>query len=470
MTEEVSTASRSGADLVFEFILRFVAELRASGLPLSTADAVDAMSALEGVSLTDLRTVRACLQATLVTSAAHESVFGLVFGTYFDSSQLAGPPRPGADSHLRPLVAVDDDEILELLARALESGDRPFLGLIARETVPRHSRMVSGRASGVNFHTFKALRPLDVDGVLTQLDQDAVRQGRGDVERLLRREDRMDAADFLTREVRAEVRRRLVEDRGPEAVGRTLRTPLPEDVDFLRASTEQLADMERAVAPLGRRLARKLARRQASSSPQRINFAATNRASLAFGGVPAELHFHRPRPRRSELVVIADVSGSVASFASFTLQLIMGLRSTFAQVRTFAFIDGIDEVTDHLARSRNVTEAVHTLNSEADIIWHDGHSDYGNALSVFWDRWGNHLGRRTTVLVLGDARNNYLAPESDVLARIRRRVGGLYWLNPEPRDRWDTGDSVISEYGRSCDAVVECRNLRQLENFVGGLG
>ena len=112
---------------------------------------------------------------------------------------------------------------------------------------------------------------------------------------------------------------------------------------------------------------------------------------------------------------------------------------------------------------------MHRINTEADVIWVDGHSDYGHALSVFYERWGDEVTSRTSVLVLGDARNNYHASEAWVVEELRHQARHVYWLNPEPRDYWGSGDSIVGEYAVHCDAVFECRNLRQLEQFVGEL-
>jgi uncharacterized protein with von Willebrand factor type A (vWA) domain len=167
--------------------------------------------------------------------------------------------------------------------------------------------------------------------------------------------------------------------------------------------------------------------------------------------------------------VIADVSGSVASFARFTLHLVYAISSQFSKVRSFVFVDGIDEVTRFFEGVEDPVTAVHRINTEADVIWVDGHSDYGHALSTFHSRWGEEVSPRTSVLLLGDARNNYHASESWVLEDLQRKARHLYWLNPEPRDYWGSGDSIVDEYAAHCDAVVECRTLRQLEQFVGEL-
>jgi uncharacterized protein with von Willebrand factor type A (vWA) domain len=163
---------------------------------------------------------------------------------------------------------------------------------------------------------------------------------------------------------------------------------------------------------------------------------------------------------------VADISGSVASFARFTLQFVYAMASQFSKVRSWVFIDGIDEVTRFFQESDDVTDAVQRVNTEADVIWVDGHSDYGHALETFHQRHFHEITPKTSMILLGDARNNYHASEAWVVDEMRKRGRHVYWLDPEPRGYWDTGDSIVSEYGKYCDGVFECRNLRQLQQFV----
>jgi len=237
----------------------------------------------------------------------------------------------------------------------------------------------------------------------------------------------------------------------------------------MHATRDELATLQRALQPLSRKLAVRLARRRRHRHRGPLDFRATVRRSLSTGGVPVEPRFRHPRPAKPEIMVIADISGSVASFARFTLHLVYAIQSQFSKVRSFVFVDGIDEVTRFFEQVDDPAEAVQRINSEADVVWVDGHSDYGHALSIFYDRWAGEVTARTSVLVLGDARNNYHATEDWVLGELRRKARKVYWLNPEPRDYWGSGDSVIATYGAHCDAVVECRTLRQLEKFVGDL-
>ena len=190
---------------------------------------------------------------------------------------------------------------------------------------------------------------------------------------------------------------------------------------------------------------------------------------LSYGGVPAEPKFRYPTPSKPEIMVIADISGSVAAFARFTLHLVYAISSQFSKVRSFVFIDGLDEVTRFFEGTDDITEAVHRVNTEADVVWVDGHSDYGHAFEVFWERYGKEVGPKTTVLILGDARNNYHASQAWIIKEIEHRARKTFWLNPEPKAYWNTGDSIVGEYAAHTDGLFEVRNLRQLEKFVDNL-
>jgi uncharacterized protein len=359
-----------------------------------------------------------------------------------------------------------------MLYQALQRGDDALMRAVARQSVKRFAGMEPGRPVGGTYYLYRTLRNLDLDGVLDRL----MDQARDDspepltpLEERLERDEYEHRIDQLKKEVEAEIRRRLVADRGVEAMAKTLRKPLPEDVDFMHASREEMANLRKAIYPLTRKLAVRLARKRRHGRRGPLDFRNTMRHSLSYGGVPAELKFKYPRPSKPEIFVVADISGSVAAFARFTLHLVYAISGQFSKVRSFVFIDGIDEVTRLFEGVEDIGDAVHRVNTEADVVWVDGHSDYGHAFEVFWERYGKDIGPKTTVIILGDARNNYHASQSWVLREIEHKARHLYWLNPEPRSYWDTGDSIIGEYANHCDDVFEVRNLRQLERFVDHL-
>jgi uncharacterized protein with von Willebrand factor type A (vWA) domain len=471
---------------LLDVVQGFVHELRAAGLPVSMTENLDAMRALEHVPLADRESFKAALGATLVKHHRHWKAFETVFDVYFAlyrsgpggdddpnsaQSEASGQAQNGAaGGDLSP------EELAEMLMAALMAMNEELMRQVAAAAVTRYAGMEPGRPVGGTYYLYRTLRQLDLDGVLEKMlqraqmqgDNDGEGQGDGLADRLLREEFQA-RIDKLKKEIEAEIRRRLVADRGAAAMAKTLRTRLPEDVDFMHASREEMSALQKAIYPLTRALAARLAQRRKRMRRGHLDFRRTVRHSLSYGGVPAEPKFRNPRPSKPEVMVVADISGSVASFARFTLMFVYAMASEFSRVRSFVFIDGIDEITRFFDESDDVADAVHRVNTEADVIWVDGHSDYGHAFEVFWNKWGKDITPKTSVIILGDARNNYHASQTWVLKEIRNRARHLYWLDPEPRSYWDTGDSIVSEYGVHCDGVHECRNLRQLERFVASV-
>jgi hypothetical protein len=223
--------------------------------------------------------------------------------------------------------------------------------------------------------------------------------------------------------------------------------------------------MEAAIGPLTRKLAARLARRRKKRAG-RLDFRRTVRRSLATGGVPVDPQFRHPRPHRPEVWLLCDISGSMATFSRFTLQFTHAMSTHFSRLRSFAFIDTIDEVTDFFGPGVDFGSGVNRITNEAEVVWLDGHSDYGNSLETFHTRYGRQLTPRTTVIITGDARNNYRPARDAFLGDIAKAARAVIWLNPEPHAYWDTGDSTMSHYARHCTSVHEVRTLRQLEKFV----
>ena len=269
-------------------------------------------------------------------------------------------------------------------------------------------------------------------------------------------------------EIQSAVRRLLVADRGAAAVRATMRVRLPEDTDIGTASAAELEAMTTAIAPLARQLTRVLAR-QPAYRRRRLSIRATLRRSMSSGGVPFRIMTEPARPPRPEIVVLCDVSGSVSAFSRFTLDLLIALDSRLSRLRVFAFVDGLAEITGLVSEARAAGRRLDQRQVTRQAVRFSGSSDYGWVLREFAERHARQLTRRSVVLVVGDARTNYLDPAAEALAEIQRRAGEVYWLNPEPRRTWDSGDSVISRYAPFCGRVEECRSLRQIADFVRSL-
>lgn len=469
---------------LLESLAGFVKELRSAGIPVSLTENLDAVEALRHVPLDDRDAFKYALAATMVKNNAHWKTFETVFEVYFsfrgrEYRLTEGEDDSGAGEMIADLLGsrqgegqggtegLTPEQLAEMLFRALMDGNDAMLRAIARAAVTRYAGMEPGRPVGGTYYLYRTLRQLDLDSVLQRMMEQGRRTGeQTDLEERLAKEEYESRLDALRREIEAEIRRRLVADRGAEAVAKSVRKPLPEDIDFMHASREELVSLRKAIAPLTRKLAVRLARKRRHGRKGPLDFRSTVRHSLSYGGVPADPKFRYPRPSKPEIMVIADISGSVAAFARFTLQMVYAISSQFSRVRSFVFIDGIDEVTDYFKGNEDISDAIHRINTEADVIWVDGHSDYGHAFEAFWDRWGRDVNSKTTVLLLGDARNNYHAAQAWVLAEMAKKARHVYWLNPEPRSYWDTGDSIVGQYATHCDGAYECRNLKQLERFV----
>ena len=290
---------------------------------------------------------------------------------------------------------------------------------------------------------------------------------RGGLARAGRPADLQERIAALRAYVEAEVRRRVAEERTGPGRPRSALPPLADQVDFLRAQRDELAAMRRTVQPLARRLASRLAARRRLGREGRLDIRRTVRASLGTGGVPVTTH-HRPRRvHKPELVVLCDVSGSVAGFAHFTLMLTAALREQFSRVRAFAFVDTCDEVTRLFGPGADLADSVRRLSREADLVRYDGHSDYGHALRVFVEQVAGR--RRAEDLVPAARRRPYQLPRSRPAAAQGpgRRSRHAYWLNPEPGA---SGAPAIRPraYGEVIE-MVECRNVGQSTEFVGTL-
>ena len=463
----------------------FIVELRNAGLPVSLTENLDAMEAVKVIPVEDRDAFKYALGCTLVKNAAHWRAFETVFEVYFslrgaqyamnadgefeNGQQPEMPGQPGEQQGGGGMEGLTPEELAQMLYNALLNADQMMMRAIAKAAVTRFSGMEPGRPVGGTYYLYRTLRNLDLDGMLERLMEASRKQVGGELtplEERLERDEFQSRIDQMRQEIEAEIRRRLVADRGAEAMAKTLRKPLPEDVDFMHATREEMVNLRKAIYPLTRKLAVRLARKRRHGRKGPLDFRNTVRHSLSYGGVPADPKFKFPRPAKPEIMVIADISGSVAAFARFTLQLVYAISGQFSKVRSFVFIDGVDEVTRFFEGIEDITEAVHRVNTEADVIWVDGHSDYGHAFESFWERWGKDISPKTTVILLGDARNNYHASQAWVIKEMRKKARHVYWLNPEPKSYWNTGDSILGEYAIHTDGTYECRNLRQLERFV----
>ncbi|RRO19994.1 VWA domain-containing protein [Saccharopolyspora rhizosphaerae] len=439
-------------------LVGFTGALREQGVRVGPGETVDAAAVVDVLGMADRERLREGLAAALLRADGQRKVFDAAFDLYFPAGVGApesarGEADPGLDQRLVDALAADDSGALSQLAgEAVDS-----LGHFGGENGPQgwsaHQTLERLQPQTLLARVLAAMRGDAEEDFTDRLDRDEIRR-------------RID--DFRDR-VRTEARRRSAELRGVDHVAKHAIAPSADQVDFLSAGRDQLAELRRAVQPLARKLATRMAARRRRASRGSIDLRRTLRRSLSTGGVPLRPAYAHHRPARPEIVLLCDVSGSVAGFANFTMLLVQALHDQFSKVRVFAFVNRTDEVT-HLVEpgAADPAELGRRILTEATVTgWHDS-SDYGSALAEFTDRYLEALGPRTSVLVLGDARTNGWDPDLEALHAIKERSRRVFWLNPEPEVRWSTGDSAAHAYAGVVE-MHECRNTRRLAHLVSTL-
>jgi len=475
---------------ILERHVAFVEALRAAGLPVSLAEDVDAAAALTRVAWTDRETLRAVYAATLVKRQTHRASFDAIFDLYFPALLGSGASLADLDSSASDDDGPDDavpashdvkdnaaalGDLRDRLAAALaEAADPPgapgaegadaAMRELATEAMGRFGSM-PGRGPGLSgWSAYTALQRVDPEGLMARV-MEALGVESTDV---TARADVDRSVAAYRKLVEADARRRLAEEKGADHVARNTLRPSIDVLDFTSARQDDLVELRRQIQPLARRLATRLTKEHHATRGRSLDFRRTVRASMSTGGVPLTTHHKPKRPHRSELVVLCDVSGSVANFASFTLLLVFALREQFGKVRAFTFVDTVHEVTDEFVPGADVGDAMTRLTESIRHAAMFGRTNYGRAFTVFNREYADALGPKSSLLVLGDARSNYSDLAVDELEMMADRARHSWWLNPEHRRNWGSGDSAAREYG-AVVPMVECRNLTQLGEFVHDL-
>jgi uncharacterized protein with von Willebrand factor type A (vWA) domain len=447
--------------------IAFLEALRGAGVPVSLAEDLDAIAAFSVLDWGDREAIRQGYAATLVKRQAQRATFEALFDLYFPrlvgEGAAAGADDRGESSPRDNGAALDD--LRARLAGALVDADTKALRRLAAEAVGRFGAM-RGRGPGLSsWSAYTTLQRVSPQTLVDQVVDALLADGRVDDEARRTADRRVGS---FARLVEADARRRIAAEKGPDHVARVAVRPSIDRLDFTSASTADLAEMRREIYPLARRLATRMARERHARRGGALDFRRTVRASVSTGGVPFTTHHKPKRPHRVELVVLCDVSGSVANFAQFTLMLVYALHEQFGKVRAFTFVDQVHEVTDVFRPGADLGEVMGGLAARSAQAARWGRTNYGRAFTTFAAEYADALGPRSSLLILGDARSNYSELGVDVLKDLVGRARRAYWLNPEHPRHWDTGDSAAGPYG-SVVPMVECRNLAQLSDFVRAL-
>ena len=443
---------------------RFLKALRGMDVPVSVAETIDAHRTAALVGWSDRTLLRDALAVAVAKSEDEKARYFECFDAFFAAAGAGKDPdsASAAEPAGKALRAADIDADLPAgdLVRMLLDGDRAGV-----------SAAMAAAAGEVDL---SRLRLFTQRGVFMRRILD--RMGIGDLEAAVRelraapddpdaaeRADRLDSARArLLDDARDLVERNIALFADPAS--ERLREEFLERMRLGNVPPRDFERVRRIVRRMAKRLASRHARRRFNRKDGRLDPRRTIRANIAHDGVPFRLAWRYTRVERPKVVAVCDVSGSVAAAAQFLLLLLYSLREVMSDFHAFAFSSHLEDVDD-LLEGRPFEEAA------AGIMERIGFrpTDYGRTLVDLEDGYLHLIDRRTTVLVLGDARNNRGDPRAASLERVFQRAKRVIWLNPEPRPFWGTGDSEMLRYLPYCHIARVCNTLRHLERAVDDL-
>ncbi|MEV6065371.1 VWA domain-containing protein [Nocardia sp. NPDC052001] len=452
-------------------LVGFVEALRARGIPVGPSETVDAAQVVTVLDLMDREALREGLACALLRRTTQRATYDGLFDLWFPAALGERVGAEEVEIPLKPNGAVDIIELRKMLAELLvqdPSGEQERqLQALAAQMVEQMGQYQA--AGGPSFSAYQTLKDLQPEILVAKLLAGLTAgMDNSDFDTEVARRTARQRIKGFRGTVEAETRRRVAERIGRERVATYGVARQAEDADFLRISQNELDDLRRSSQRLARILASRLAARRRRSRRGEIDLRKTLRKSMSTGGVPIDLVTRKPRPGRPDLVLLCDISGSVAGFSSFTMVLVNALREQFSRVRIFAFVDRSDEVTKLFDSVTPLDQSTRRIFTEADVVGIEGHSDYGSALEGFAENFPDAVTSRTSLLILGDARNNYRDPALGTLADLVAVAKHAYWLNPEAEKMWGTGDSAAKKYAEVIE-MHECRSARQLTAVVGRL-
>jgi hypothetical protein len=466
-------------------LLEFANLLRKSGIRVSVAEAIDAFTALDELSLDEREVFRDALRASMVKRSedigTYDQLFDLFWSGFhdnlrdaFDGATQGLEGKFDLDQLLKALqegmANLPPGELdLSELARALLTQDLASLEKMIREAAEGAGVARIENLLQIGFFSRRVMERMNAEGAAQELRDLAGRlqaagMSEGQAQALQELIERL--LEALRKAVRNLTEREL-QKQNFDYMEKFRRETLIEK-SFYHLTEEEVRQMREVVNRLAQRIKNVLSIRRRRLQKGKLDLHQTLRRNMARGGVPFELSFKQRKKDRPKLVILCDVSSSVANVSRFMLQFVYSLQECFTKIRSFVFVAELGEVTQ-VFRDNDISDAIEKALDGGDVINVYTRSNFGYAFHHFWQNFMASIDKRTTVLVLGDARNNYNDPRAWCLRDVHHKAKNLVWLNPESPGAWGFGDSVMDKYLPYCDIAEECRNLRQLSKVVDRL-
>ena len=459
-------------------IIEFANVLRRNGIRVSLSENMDAFRALQLLGIRDPLLFRNALRTTLIKRSNDVRPFEELFDFFFLG---IGQAIDALDKRIMEELALTPEQFQQMLeqvqrllqemegdlsplTRAALTGNRGELERLLREAANQEAGAGSPEGFRLTPYTRMAAR-LQLDRALSEIERfkallQMLAGGGEDLRNVMRYlDERIRDLNKLLREIIQQEQRK----RGMEPIRYSQRSALA-DKSFSFYTEDDIRRMNDAVARLAQRLKNRLSVRRKKTARGRFNVKSTLRRNLQYGGVPFRIELDRRKKTKPQVIILCDISDSVLNASRFMLQFVYSVQDLYAKVRSFVFVSDIGEVTK-LFEENEIHEAVETA-LKGNVIDVFSHSNFGRAFDLFYKNYFSAVTSKTTVLIIGDGRNNYNRPNEWVLREIRQKAKQLIWLNPETRMTWGVGDSEMPRYAPHCDVAEECRNINQLYKVV----
>jgi uncharacterized protein with von Willebrand factor type A (vWA) domain len=451
-------------------ILQLIAALRASGVRVSLAESAEAFSAVDLMGIQHREHFRLSLRATLIKDIKDIPVFDKLFPLFFGSGQ---PPQMGGNptDDMTPEEAQMFADALRQFAQSLR---QRMERLMNGEQLSREELEALGQMVGLNQtddlrhqewlaqRMMRALAFPEVREALKELMEQLQQMGmsRERVEEI--REQIAQNMAGLEQQIKQFAGERIAENLSEQPPGENADNLMNRPFHALSDADKKV--LQREVKRLAAALKTRIALRQKRAKSGQLDPKATIRSNLKHHGVPMEIHY-RDKIRKPKIVVICDISTSMRFCSELMLSFLFALQGQVSKTHAFAFIDHLEYISEDFNGS-NADEAI------ASVLWRmpSGHynTDLGWSLNNFNEEHMSTLNGQTTLLVVGDGRNNYNDPRLDIFSTMARRASRTIWLNPEPPYLWH-GDSDMPKYAPLCSNVLKVSNLKELADAVDSL-
>jgi uncharacterized protein with von Willebrand factor type A (vWA) domain len=452
-----------------KLIQQFVSCCRAAGMRVSTSEVLDSLNQLQLINPTEEQQFRSLLRANFAKSMRDVQHFDRLYYLFFHEMRMDTADMKQAASYSDTIKKVakflkqmpHDNPVYDAVVDFLQGNPLALLREMRRIQTEEEVTMLRFNLGPLGNRL----------NVMLQINK-AASSANALVEENYAKTDsaaRRDLTAYFAERVAAARSILMYEPRPGDISTKKTKTDEQKfkglgEKTFSSFTREELEEMRDAIDKLVRKLKNIVSRRYSVRNRGNLDVKKTLRASAKYNGVPLDIKYRRKTKRKSRIVTLCDVSGSVWAAARFMLNLLYSLQDCFDKVNSFVFIDHLTEVTS-IFEEHDINEAIRLVLETSDVHY-DAPTDYGETLRNFRKNYMDILTKKTTLIIVGDGRSNYMNPEDAILGQMRERCRRVIWLNPEQESLWGTGDSEIRSYMHHCHEVRQCRNVNQLFTFI----